>query len=129
VVYDEADHANFNRPDYVHHEALRWLERLSEPFLYLIGFSGTGKSSLLQAWLAPELARREPPMRTVVAHTVHDPIGQLVDALTRPDVVWDKPPSTGEVRLLVERATEHEEFDPARARNALDDRQAAKATG
>lgn len=82
--YDEADHAGFDRPDNAHHEALRWLERTTEPFLYLTGVSGTGKSSLLQAWLVPELAAADPPTRAIVVRSYADPIAQLADALTRP---------------------------------------------
>jgi Leucine-rich repeat (LRR) protein len=117
--YEEADHADFDRPDKVHHEALRWLEQASEPFLYMTGFSGTGKSSLLHAWLVPELAAREAPTRTVVARSYADPLGQLVDALTRPGVIWDKrPASVDDPRLLLQRAAER--VRPGRLLIAID---------
>ena len=62
-------------PDTAHHDAaLRWLQGADASFLYLTGFSGTGKSSLLQAWLIPELAKGDPPTRTVVARSYADPL-------------------------------------------------------
>jgi hypothetical protein len=58
--YEETDHDGFGRPDRAHHEALRWLREADEPFLYLTGFSGTGKSSLLHAWRARSWSRSVP---------------------------------------------------------------------
>ncbi len=117
--YDEGDHASFERPDQAHHETLRWLEAAREPFLYLTGFSGTGKSSLLHAWLIPELAAAEPPTRTVVVRSYADPIAQLIDALTRPGVIWDKrPPATADARTLLERAAD--KVRPGRLLIAID---------
>ena len=87
--YDEGDHQTFERPDQAHHEALRWLEAAREPFLYLTGFSGTGKSSLLQAWLVPELARADPKTLTLVVRSYADPGAQLTEALAKEGVIAD----------------------------------------
>ena len=117
--YDEADHAGFDRPDRAHDAALRWLQRTSATFLYLTGFSGTGKSSLLQAWLIPELAKGNPPTRTVVARSYADPLAQLIEALTKPGLLWDRrAPATDDPYTLVERATE--KARPARLLIAID---------
>ena len=117
--YDEADHAAFDRPDRAHDAALRWLQRTSATFLYLTGFSGTGKSSLLQAWLIPELAKGNPPTRTVVARSYADPLAQLIEALTKPGLLWDRrAPATDDPYTLLERATE--KARPARLLIAID---------
>ena len=79
--YEESDHDSYSRPDGAHEKAVAWLEKAEAPFLYLTGFSGTGKSSLLQAWLIPELAVAERPVRTIVVRSFADPIRQLVEAL------------------------------------------------
>ena len=79
--YEERDHDDFDRPDGAHEKVLHWLDESDATCLYLTGFSGTGKSSLLQAWLIPELAVADRPVRTVVVRSFADPIGQLVEAL------------------------------------------------
>ncbi len=105
--YEEADHDAFDRPDGAHDQALRWLDGSTATCLYLTGFSGTGKSSLLQAWLIPELAEAQRPMRSVVVRSFADPIGQLVDALKRDDAVpIDLPAEETDPRALLERAAE-----------------------
>jgi Leucine Rich repeats (2 copies) len=45
----------FERADNAHHEILRWIQNNREPVLYLTGASGTGKTSLLAAWVLPKL--------------------------------------------------------------------------
>ena len=79
--YEERDHDGFDRPDNAHKKAVDWLDEAKATCLYLTGFSGTGKSSLLQAWLIPELAAADRPLRSVVVRSFADPIGQLVAAL------------------------------------------------
>ncbi len=87
--YDEADHDGFDRPDRAHAEALRWLQKADQPFLYLTGFSGTGKSSLLHAWLVPELAKADPRTLTLVVRSYADPGAQLTEALVKEGVIDD----------------------------------------
>jgi hypothetical protein len=117
--YDQVDHTAFDRPDRAHDAALRWLQRADASFLYLTGFSGTGKSSLLQAWLIPEVAKGNPPTRTVVARSYADPLAQLAEALTKPGVIWDKrAPATDDPYALLERAAE--KLRPARLLIAID---------
>jgi hypothetical protein len=49
---------DFERVDQAHEAVLLWIKNSSEPVLYLTGASGTGKSSLLAAWVIPKLTRR-----------------------------------------------------------------------
>jgi len=79
--YEERDHDSYDRPDGAHERAVEWLNGADAVCLYLTGFSGTGKSSLLLAWMIPELAVAKRPVRSVVVRSFADPIGQLVAAL------------------------------------------------
>ena len=116
--YEEADHDGFDRPDGAHAEALRWLQKADQPFLYLTGFSGTGKSSLLHAWLVPELAKADPRTLTLVVRSYADPGAQLTEALVKEGVIADAGAPGADPHALLERAaaTVH----PARLLVAID---------
>lgn len=58
--YMDDDQEQFFRPDDIPAEALDWIRKAKDPILYLAGKSGTGKTSLLNAWLVPELKKAEP---------------------------------------------------------------------
>jgi hypothetical protein len=97
------DEAKFTRADGKHEELLRWLEQRTSPILYLTGLSGSGKSSLLAAWVLPRLERKN----TVVIRLrgYQDPVAVLEQELLRPGVIWQKPTAeAGGARLLLERA-------------------------
>jgi hypothetical protein len=49
----EQDHAAFVRPDQAHQRVLAWLRQSSSVPLYLTGDSGSGKTSLLNAFVFP----------------------------------------------------------------------------
>lgn len=51
----EEDRKNFDRPDGAHTEILQWLVTTNLPIVYLTGQSGCGKSSLLNAFVIPQL--------------------------------------------------------------------------
>lgn len=105
--YEERDHDDYGRPDGAHKRAFDWLNEADATCLYLTGFSGTGKSSLLQAWLIPELALAQRPMQTVVVRSFADPIGQLVDALKADDALpVDLPAEETDPLVLLARAAE-----------------------
>ena len=117
--YEESDHDAFERPDAAHHDALRWLRAADDKFLYLTGFSGTGKSSLLHAWLVPELAKVDPPVKVVVARSYSDPLRQLIEALSKPGLSGKSVRrQTDDARALLERAAER--VRPARLLVAID---------
>ena len=97
--------AAFTRPDGVHKEVLEWLEQ-QRGLLYLTGLSGTGKNSLLNAWVLPELANRSIKIFRIRGH--QDPLAVLQQDLLRPEAIWQKPPGeTLDTRSLLERACKH----------------------
>ncbi len=120
--YDQDDHKEYDRPDEAHNDMARWLERADETFLYLTGSSGTGKSSLLQAWLIPTLERAKPPMRTLIARSYADPIGQLIATLKASKIIPAAPPAEKEVdlRALLERVGDVMNAENSRLLIAID---------
>jgi hypothetical protein len=61
--YVESDRATFHRADQIHERILNWIEeqqpsRRIEMPLYLAGDSGCGKTSLLEAYVLPQLRER-----------------------------------------------------------------------
>jgi uncharacterized protein YjbI with pentapeptide repeats len=84
-------------------EVLRWLEHPTSPVLYLTGLSGSGKSSLLTAWVLPHLQRQN--MVSVRLRGYQDPLTLLEQELQKPGIIWKKPaPESGGTRELLERA-------------------------
>jgi hypothetical protein len=58
--YGEEQRTRYTRADGMHITVLRWLQRTDERILILTGSSGTGKSSLLNAFVIPELRKVAP---------------------------------------------------------------------
>jgi hypothetical protein len=107
--YDEADHQRFKRADGAHIEVAEWLEkRASGPLLYLTGRSGTGKSSMLSAYVLPKLREGKPPSRTVTVRASGDAVAALVAELHKPGLVYDHPPKDlpREILLLLPRISD-----------------------
>lgn len=97
------DESNFDRADGKHNEVLHWLERPPERVLYLTGSSGTGKSSILAAWVLPKLERSG--VRVIRLRGYQDPAKALEEELKRPGVIWKRtPPETAELNALFEEA-------------------------
>ncbi|HEX8202788.1 MAG TPA: hypothetical protein VF590_20085, partial [Isosphaeraceae bacterium] len=121
----EEDQQLFDRADGAHEAVLRWLRDPREPLLFLSGLSGTGKSSLLYAYVLPRL-RRDPaagppardlvprhseqpppaPRAVVVLRSYDDPIGALTAELRKLDALRRQPPETGDPRDLLRLAAE-----------------------
>ena len=62
---------------------LEWLIQPKAPILYLTGSSGSGKSSLINAYLAPQLQRQIQKQTNVyLLRSYHEPLQVLFNALT-----------------------------------------------
>jgi hypothetical protein len=100
------DENHFERADNAQQEVLRWIETSSEPVLYLTGASGTGKSSLLSAWVIPHL-QREKHVVVQLRGYEDDLLARIKAELLRPGVIWDRAPgNTDDLRSLLDRATQ-----------------------
>jgi Leucine Rich repeats (2 copies) len=92
------DRAKFSRPDHAEQKVLEWLKKSTQVPLYLTGDSGSGKSSLLNAFVLPKL--REAEWTVVEARAWQDPQAALRDALRR--LPGMRRPKAGEDRTLRE---------------------------
>lgn len=78
------DQDRFHRLDGIHNDVLSWLGQSSAPILYLTGKSGVGKTSLLCAYVMPNINRTCVQLRGIM-----DPIAALRTQLLS---VWKQPP-------------------------------------
>jgi hypothetical protein len=71
---------------------LEWTSAPKAPLLHLTGFSGSGKSSLIGAYLKPHLATMESGPKTIIltVRSYNDPLAALKDALL---TLWRKEPA------------------------------------
>ena len=70
----------------------------------MTGASGTGKSSLLSAWVIPKL---EKCVVIQLRGYENDLLARIKDKLLEPGVIWDKAPGkTDDLRSLLDRATQ-----------------------
>ncbi|MEO8150654.1 MAG: leucine-rich repeat protein [Bacteroidia bacterium] len=61
---------------------LEWLKQTKEPILYLTGSSGSGKSSLINAYISPQLQKSKHPLTNVYPiRSYHDPLKTLYEEL------------------------------------------------
>ena len=75
------DRTKFKRADHAEQKALEWIEKSDQIPLYLCGDSGSGKSSLLNAFVLPKM--REQGWIVVEARAWQDPERALRDALLK----------------------------------------------
>jgi hypothetical protein len=75
------DRAKFDRADRIHEKALNWLRSADATPLYLTGDSGSGKSSVLNAFVLPAL--RKDGWTIVEARAWQNPEAALTDAITK----------------------------------------------
>ncbi|MBV8868620.1 MAG: leucine-rich repeat domain-containing protein, partial [Acetobacteraceae bacterium] len=96
------DRARFDRADRAHEKVLDWVKRSTSVPLYLTGDSGSGKSSLLNAFVLPAL--REEGWTIVEARAWQDPEAELRDKLLRLSGARRRPPDETDLSALIEAA-------------------------
>lgn len=77
----EKDRETFQRADHAHEKVLSWIVNASDSVLFLTGRSGVGKSSLLSAFVIPELKTATPKFEVLQVRSYGDPMQAMVDAL------------------------------------------------
>ena len=75
------DRAKFDRADRIHEKVLDWLKRADAIPLYLTGDSGSGKSSVLNAYALPGM--REAGWAVIEARAWQDPERALTEAVAK----------------------------------------------
>ena len=89
--YPASRRPRYDRADGIHKEVLNWLKGTKETVTVLSGFSGTGKTSLLQAFAIPELCESKPPFTVLLIRGFDDPLAELRRQLFDPGLIWKKP--------------------------------------
>ena len=82
------DHDTFRLPHDTHRTVLDWVRAAPHRILHLTGLSGVGKSSLIQAWLIPELEAAR-THRVILLRSFDDPLAALRVELLK---IWKSPP-------------------------------------
>lgn len=92
LPYQENDMEQYcaNRIDDAHKEIYCWLSSCKEPLTYLTGASGAGKTSLLEAFLIPQL--KEDGARVIKLSRYADPKQNLEEQLLEAGFIWEQPP-------------------------------------
>lgn len=80
LPYQTSDKDRFHRADNLHIEVKNWIKQSAHTLLYLSGESGAGKSSLLNAYLLPEL--REDGFEVISCNAHANPVEQLKHAVS-----------------------------------------------
>ncbi len=75
------------RADGAHEKAFKWIARSTEPLLFFSGQSGTGKTSILQAYVSPMLQKQEPAVMTITIRSFDNPLKDLRNELLRLSIV------------------------------------------
>jgi len=100
-----SDLARFNRADLAHKQIKDWLSTTTDSLVYLTAVSGAGKSSLLNAYVIPQL--RNSGVVVITVRSFGDPLAGVQSSLLTPGLVWERPPAaTGDLRYLLEKAAD-----------------------
>jgi hypothetical protein len=102
--YVTATPEEFHREDDAHNDVLRWMRENTRPVLFLSGVSGSGKSSVLEAYVLPLM--QADGWRIGRVRSFDDPLPQLEAALiarrprgTRLLIVFDQSRSLSSSRI------------------------------
>lgn len=110
--YDRSkqDREAYHRNDGEHKKVLSWLLKSQEVVHYLTGRSGTGKSSLLNAFVLPNLQEAPHFWRTLVIHASADPLKDLRESIPNHKDIFsddlDELDSSEALRVALHRACE-----------------------
>lgn len=91
--YGEEHREKFAWADKMHVTVLDWLQKTDQQILILSGSSGTGKSSMLSAFVVPALRESKPACTVLLVRSFDNPFDELRSQLLKPGVIWDKPPT------------------------------------
>ena len=100
--YGEEERKRYARADGMHTAVLDWCRNTDESILILTGLSGTGKSSLLTAFVIPLLREGKPLSTVLLVRSFDNPLDELRKELLSPGIVWDDPPDGSGQSNLVE---------------------------
>lgn len=82
-----ADRGSYERADNLQFAVLNWIQSAEFTIGYVTGRSGSGKSSLLNAFVLPQLRAQHPAVHAIVIRSFRDPVDELRLALQRiPDI-------------------------------------------
>jgi hypothetical protein len=103
------DQSDFVRADGEHEQVLAWIEAAADSVLYLTGGSGSGKTSLLNAYVIPKLASANPGQVAIRLRAFEEAEDMLRAELLREGVIWQRPPSIKSLATsaLITRALDH----------------------
>jgi hypothetical protein len=94
----------FSRSDKKHEEVFEWLCDASTSVLFVTGQSGSGKSSLLDAWVIPRL-RQDLATEVIKLRAYQEPLEALASRLREPDLAGKHTPEQVlDIRTMLERA-------------------------
>ena len=71
------------RADKAHERVLEWIIKSHKPILFLSGQSGTGKTSILNAYVCPQIEKHDPAYKTISIRAFGDPLTDLQKELIK----------------------------------------------
>jgi hypothetical protein len=106
--YQSDDRKDFHRVDGAHERVLSWLRDTDQILLYLTGRSGSGKSSLLNAFVIPSILENTNQSCIINIRAFDDPIAEIKTAILSPKAIWERPPKEiDDLPELLQRALQY----------------------